>query len=97
MVESITNDNHLLPEEDDNLSPFINNDLLKHTMLFPSGKLFLHYYIYFILHISSKKWPEILLIINLIGNVTSFNIDDRFSVMKNSSESSENQSRPVSR
>ncbi|XP_016921766.1 kinesin-associated protein 3 isoform X2 [Apis cerana] len=67
MVESITNDNHLLPEEDDNLSPFINNDLLKHTMLFPSG------------------------------NVTSFNIDDRFSVMKNSSESSENQSRPVSR
>lgn len=69
MVESITNDsnNHLLPEEDDNLSPFMNSDLLKHTMLFPSG------------------------------NVTSFNVDDRFSVMKNSSESSENQSRPVSR
>lgn len=60
MVESITNDsnNHLLPEEDDNLSPFMNSDLLKHTMLFPSG------------------------------NVTSFNVDDRFSVMKNSSESS---------
>ncbi|XP_043798074.1 kinesin-associated protein 3 isoform X1 [Apis laboriosa] len=69
MVESITNDsnNHLLPEEDDNLSPFMNSDLLKHTMLFPSG------------------------------NMTSFNVDDRFSVMKNSSESSENQSRPVSR
>lgn len=69
MVESITNDsnNHLLPEEDDNLSPFMNSDLLKHTMLFPSG------------------------------NVTSFNVDDRFSIMKNSSESSENQSRPVSR
>lgn len=60
MVESITNDsnNHLLPEEDDNLSPFMNSDLLKHTMLFPSG------------------------------NVTSFNVDDRFSIMKNSSESS---------
>nr|XP_012148768.1 PREDICTED: kinesin-associated protein 3 isoform X2 [Megachile rotundata] len=61
MVESITNDtsNHLFPEEDDSLSPFMNGDLLKHTMLFPS--------------------------------------DDRFSLMKNSSESSENQSRPVSR
>ena len=47
MVESITNDsnNHLLPEEDDNLSPFMNSDLLKHTMLFPSGKLFLYCYI----------------------------------------------------
>lgn len=69
MVESITNDssNHLLPEEDDSLSPFMNGDLLKHTMLFPSG------------------------------NVASFNTDDRFSIMKNSSESSENQSRPVSR
>lgn len=57
MVESITNDsnNHLLPEEDDNLSPFMNSDLLKHTMLFPSGKLFLYCYIYFILYISSKK------------------------------------------
>ncbi|KAK9302860.1 hypothetical protein QLX08_005265 [Tetragonisca angustula] len=69
MVESITNDtsSHLLPEEDDSLSPFMNGDLLKHTMLFPSG------------------------------NVASFNMDDRFSIMKNSSESSENQSRPVSR
>ncbi|CAK9802123.1 Kinesin-associated protein 3 [Anthophora quadrimaculata] len=69
MVESITNDanNHLLPEEDDSLSPFMNGDLLKHTMLFPSG------------------------------NVASFSTDDRFSIMKNSSESSENQSRPVSR
>ncbi|XP_053980133.1 kinesin-associated protein 3 isoform X2 [Hylaeus volcanicus] len=69
MVESITNDttNHLLPEEDDSLSQFMNGDLLKHTMLFPSG------------------------------NVASFTTDDRFSVMKNSSESSENQSRPVSR
>ena len=69
MVESITNDttNHLLPEEDDSLSPFMNGDLLKHTMLFPSG------------------------------NVASFSADDRFSIMKNSSESSENQSRPVSR
>lgn len=40
MVESITNDtsSHLLPEEDDSLSPFMNGDLLKHTMLFPSGK-----------------------------------------------------------
>ncbi|XP_078038704.1 kinesin associated protein 3 isoform X5 [Augochlora pura] len=61
MVESITSDttNHLLPEEDDSLSPFTNGDLLNNTMLFPS--------------------------------------DDRFSIMKNSSESSENQSRPVSR
>ncbi|XP_076181693.1 kinesin associated protein 3 isoform X1 [Ptiloglossa arizonensis] len=69
MVESITSDttNHLLSEEDDSLSPFMNGDLLKHTMLFPSG------------------------------NVASFTTDDRFSVMKNSSESSENQSRPVSR
>ena len=69
MVESITTDtsNHLFPEEDDSLSPFMNGDLLKHTMLFPSG------------------------------NITSFNTDDRFSLMKNSSESSENQSRPVSR
>ncbi|XP_076247106.1 kinesin associated protein 3 isoform X3 [Calliopsis andreniformis] len=69
MVESIANDNtnHLLQEEDDSLSPFMNGDLLKHTMLFPSG------------------------------NVMSFGTDDRFSVMKNSSESSENQSRPVSR
>lgn len=40
MVESITNDtaNHLLQEGDDNLSPFVNGDLLKHTMLFPSSK-----------------------------------------------------------
>lgn len=46
MVESITSDttNHLLSEEDDSLSPFMNGDLLKHTMLFPSGKyLLLHY------------------------------------------------------
>lgn len=45
MVESITNDssNHLLPEEDDSLSPFMNGDLLKHTMLFPSGKWFLYF------------------------------------------------------
>lgn len=70
MVESITSDNtnnHLLPEEDESLSPFMNGDLLKHTMLFPSG------------------------------NMASFSADDRFSVMKNSSESSENPSRPVSR
>ncbi|XP_076662168.1 kinesin associated protein 3 isoform X1 [Halictus rubicundus] len=69
MVESITSDttNHLLPEEDDSLSPFTNGDFLNNTMLFPSG------------------------------NVASFNADDRFSIMKNSSESSENQSRPVSR
>jgi hypothetical protein len=32
-----------------------------------------------------------------IGNAASFNTDDGFSNMKNSSESSENPSRPVSR
>lgn len=31
------------------------------------------------------------------GNAASFNADDGFSTMKNSSESSENPSRPVSR
>ncbi|XP_071575699.1 kinesin-associated protein 3 isoform X3 [Temnothorax nylanderi] len=61
MVESIGTDsiNHMLPDDDDSLSPFISGDLLKHTILFPS--------------------------------------DDGFSTMKNSSESSENPSRPVSR
>lgn len=69
MVESITTDasNHILPDDDDSLSPFMSGDLLKHTMLFPSG------------------------------NVASFNADDGFSVMKNSTDSSENQSWPVSR
>lgn len=69
MVESITADttNHEIPDDDDSLSPFMSGDLLKHTMLFPSG------------------------------NVTSFSTDDGFSIMKNSSESSENPSRPVSR
>ncbi|XP_018337781.1 PREDICTED: kinesin-associated protein 3 isoform X4 [Trachymyrmex septentrionalis] len=69
MVESIGTDsiNHMLPDDDDNLSPFINDDLLKHTILFPSG------------------------------NIASFNVDDGFSTMKHSSESSENPSRPVSR
>ncbi|KAL0117699.1 hypothetical protein PUN28_008837 [Cardiocondyla obscurior] len=67
MVESVGTDsmNHMLP--DDDLSPFISGDLLKHTILFPSG------------------------------NAASFNADDGFSTMKNSSESSENPSRPVSR
>ncbi|XP_029659747.1 kinesin-associated protein 3 isoform X4 [Formica exsecta] len=69
MVESIGSDstNHLLTDDDDSLSPFISGDLLKHTILFPSG------------------------------NAASFNVDDGFSIMKNSSESSENPSRPVSR
>ncbi|XP_071575689.1 kinesin-associated protein 3 isoform X2 [Temnothorax nylanderi] len=69
MVESIGTDsiNHMLPDDDDSLSPFISGDLLKHTILFPSG------------------------------NAVSFNADDGFSTMKNSSESSENPSRPVSR
>ncbi|KYN07986.1 Kinesin-associated protein 3 [Cyphomyrmex costatus] len=70
MVESIGTDsiNHMLPDDDDDsLSPFISGDLLKHTILFPSG------------------------------NTASFNMDDGFSIMKHSSESSENPSRPVSR
>ncbi|XP_011705849.1 PREDICTED: kinesin-associated protein 3 isoform X2 [Wasmannia auropunctata] len=70
MVESIGSDsiNHVLPDDDDDsLSPFISGDLLKHTILFPSG------------------------------NAALFNADDGFSTMKNSSESSENPSRPVSR
>ncbi|XP_043481752.1 kinesin-associated protein 3 [Leptopilina heterotoma] len=41
MVESIVIDpaNHILSgdDEDDNLPPFLSGDLLKHTMLFPSG------------------------------------------------------------
>lgn len=39
MVESIGSDstNHLLTDDDDSLSPFISGDLLKHTILFPSG------------------------------------------------------------
>ncbi|KAK2586095.1 hypothetical protein KPH14_008377 [Odynerus spinipes] len=69
MVETIGADTttHLLPDEDDNLSPFISGELLKHTMLFPSG------------------------------NSVLYNADDGFALMKNSSGSSENLSRPVSR
>ncbi|KAG7200321.1 hypothetical protein KM043_017783 [Ampulex compressa] len=69
MVESTATDStiHLLPDDDDSLSPFMSGDLLKHTMLFPSG------------------------------NFASFNTDDGMSIMKNSSESSETASRPVSR
>lgn len=39
MVESTTTDSttHLLPDDDDSLSPFMSGDLLKHTILFPSG------------------------------------------------------------
>ncbi|XP_034952369.1 kinesin-associated protein 3 [Chelonus insularis] len=39
MVESIAvdNANHLIIDEDDSLPPFMSGDLLKHTMLFPSG------------------------------------------------------------
>lgn len=39
MVESTATDSatHLLPDDDDSLSPFISGDLLKHTILFPSG------------------------------------------------------------
>ncbi|XP_015108971.1 kinesin-associated protein 3 [Diachasma alloeum] len=39
MVESIAidNTNHLIVDEDDSLPPFMSGDLLKHTMLFPSG------------------------------------------------------------
>ncbi|XP_024944929.1 kinesin-associated protein 3 isoform X2 [Cephus cinctus] len=39
MVESIAMDpsNHLLADEDDTLPPFMSGDLLKHTMLFPTG------------------------------------------------------------
>ncbi|XP_047355453.1 kinesin-associated protein 3 isoform X1 [Vespa velutina] len=69
MVESIGADaaTHLLPDEDDSLSPFLSGELLKHTMLFPSD------------------------------NSALYNTDDGFSLMKNSSGSSENLSRPVSR
>lgn len=48
MVESIVIDpaNHILSgdDEDDNLPPFLSGDLLKHTMLFPSGKYLLLYF-----------------------------------------------------
>jgi hypothetical protein len=41
MVESINGDtiasNFPAPDEDDNFSSFASRDLLKHTMLFPSG------------------------------------------------------------
>ncbi|XP_012275092.1 kinesin-associated protein 3 [Orussus abietinus] len=64
MVETVTLDpsTHLIPDEDDSLSPFLSGDLLKHTMLFPSSKT-----------------------------------DDGDLLARNSSESSENPSRPVSR
>lgn len=41
MVESIAvdNTNHLVVDEDDSLPPFMSGELLRHTMLFPSGKL----------------------------------------------------------
>lgn len=45
MVESIGTDsiNHMLPDDDDDsLSPFISGDLLKHTILFPSGNIFFY-------------------------------------------------------
>ncbi|XP_043270481.1 kinesin-associated protein 3 isoform X2 [Venturia canescens] len=69
MVESITvdNANHLVVDEDDSLPPFMSGELLRHTMLFPSG------------------------------NSTVFNTDDGELNVKNSSDSSENPSRPVSR
>ncbi|XP_066602275.1 kinesin-associated protein 3 isoform X2 [Prorops nasuta] len=69
MVESsgLDTTSHLAPDEDESLSPFMSGDLLKHTMLFPSG------------------------------NSASFTTDDAISIMKNSSDSSENPSRPVSR
>lgn len=95
MVESIGTDsiNHMLPDDDDSLSPFISGDLLKHTILFPSGNIFI---IFFLLY----KIIRYIFIIDChtrIGNAASFNADDGFSTMKNSSESSENPSRPVSR
>ncbi|XP_012268345.2 kinesin-associated protein 3 isoform X1 [Athalia rosae] len=39
MVESVALDpsNHLMPDDDDSLPPFASGDLLKHTMLFPTG------------------------------------------------------------
>ncbi|XP_074113836.1 kinesin associated protein 3 [Cotesia typhae] len=39
MVESIAvdNANHLIIDDDESLPPYLNDDLLKHTMLFPSG------------------------------------------------------------
>ncbi|XP_057335526.1 kinesin-associated protein 3 [Microplitis mediator] len=39
MVESIAvdNANHLIVDDDESLPPYLNDDLLKHTMLFPSG------------------------------------------------------------
>ena len=41
MVESIAvdNANHLVVDEDDSLPPFMSGELLRHTMLFPSGKI----------------------------------------------------------
>lgn len=93
MVESIGTDsiNHMLPDDDDSLSPFISGDLLKHTILFPSGNIYYIFFFlrnYYLLHLYNKLLH--------LGNA-SFNADDVFSTMKNSSESSENPSRPVSR
>jgi len=58
MVESIGTDsiNHMLPDDDDSLSPFISDDLLKHTILFPSGNIyfFLFYEIYYLIYLYNK-------------------------------------------
>lgn len=96
MVESIGTDsiNHMLPDDDDSLSPFISGDLLKHTILFPSGNIF----ILFSFEQNYCSYHIFLIDYHVcIGNAASFNADDGFSTMKNSSESSENPSRPVSR
>lgn len=47
MVESVITDSttQILPDEDDSLMPFMNGDLLKHTMLFPSGEFIALLYI----------------------------------------------------
>lgn len=102
MVESIGTDsiNHMLPDDDDSLSPFISGDLLKHTILFPSGNIYYIFFRNYYLLLFIKIIIYHLFIIDYhvrIGNAASFNADDGFSTMKNSSESSENPSRPVSR
>lgn len=57
MVESTGADSttHILPDDDDSLSPFISGDLLKHTILFPSGNnFFCKHYMQCLLYFSSK-------------------------------------------
>jgi len=62
MVESIGSDstNHLLTDDDDSLSPFISGDLLKHTILFPSGIIFIIFFNKIILLFIAHSYNRLL-------------------------------------